>query len=83
MQYQASLAQPSHPFNARLGQGQLVLACCMLPLPSRAMPCRLTFPYITWTILQETFGRTASEIVAKYLIEFKPGYYRFRPEVDT
>ncbi|KAK9857162.1 hypothetical protein WJX84_012023 [Apatococcus fuscideae] len=44
---------------------------------------RLTFPYITWTILQETFGKNASQIVAKYLIEFKPGYYRFRPEVDT
>ncbi|KAK9847329.1 hypothetical protein WJX84_006047 [Apatococcus fuscideae] len=44
---------------------------------------RLTFPYITWTILQEIFGRNAAEIVGKYLIEFKPGYYRFRPEVDT
>ena len=52
-------------------------------LPSAAMLCRLTFPYITWTILQETFGRIATEIVAKYLVEFKPGYYRFRTEVDT
>ena len=42
--------------------------------------CRLCNPYITTTILEDTFGELAAEVAAKYLIEYEKGRYRLKEE---
>jgi hypothetical protein len=39
---------------------------------------RLCDPYITATILEDTFGELAPEVASKYLIEYEKGRYRLR-----
>ena len=37
-------------------------------------------PYITTTILEDTFGELAAEVAAKYLTEYEKGRYRLKDE---
>lgn len=41
---------------------------------------RLCDPYITTTILEDTFGELAHEVASKYLVEYEKGRYRLREE---
>ena len=41
---------------------------------------RLCEPYITQTILEDTFGELAAEVAAKYLLEPEKGRFRIRDE---
>ena len=41
---------------------------------------RLCDPYITTTILEDTFGELAHEVASKYLVEYQKGRYRLREE---
>ena len=41
---------------------------------------RLCNPFITTTILEDTFGELAAEVAAKYLVEYEKGRYRFKEE---
>jgi hypothetical protein len=41
---------------------------------------RLCEPYITQTILEDTFGELAGEVAAKYLLEPEKGRFRLRDE---
>ncbi|CAL5220743.1 g2802 [Coccomyxa viridis] len=41
---------------------------------------RLCKPYITTTILEDTFGELAAEVAAKYLTEYEKGRYRLKEE---
>ena len=41
---------------------------------------RLCNPFITTTILEDTFGELAAEVAAKYLIEYEKGRYRLKEE---
>lgn len=42
--------------------------------------CRLCNPYITTTILEDTFGELASEVAAKYLTEYEKGRFCIKKE---
>ncbi|CAL8472202.1 g11744 [Coccomyxa elongata] len=41
---------------------------------------RLCDPYITTTILEDTFGELAHEVASKYLVEYQKGRYHLREE---
>jgi hypothetical protein len=41
---------------------------------------RLCNPFITTTILEDTFGELAAEVAAKYLTEYEKGRYRLKVE---
>ena len=45
--------------------------------------CRLCNPYITTTIIEDTFGELAAEVAAKYLVEYEKGRYRLKDEYTT
>ncbi|KAK9824488.1 hypothetical protein WJX72_010729 [[Myrmecia] bisecta] len=41
---------------------------------------RLCDPFVTWTILEDTFGDLAQEVASKYFVEHRQGYFKFRPQ---
>lgn len=41
---------------------------------------RLCDPYITTTILEDTFGELAHEVASKYMVEYEKGRFRLRDE---
>ena len=58
------------------------LACTAASLRNKQAECccRLCNPYITTTILEDTFGELSAEVAAKYLTEYEKGRYRLKEE---